>query len=239
MAAVAGVVGGPSASGAPAAHSITVSTTLDRKTVLPHRILWQAFAKTPSSSIEEVDFLIDGKLRWVEHHTPYIYSGLDGRGYLVTSWLAPGVHRFTVFVKTTTGRSGSKTIRAKVLPTPDPPSGLAGTWQRTVDASAAPAAGSAGNPTSTPTPSGSYSLTFEKRWARDQFPGSFVLPKSNDTGEGLYFLDDYTADAHMIHVVGEVVFHPFSDSLPEGGSWCYFDGPRATYTWVVQATRSP
>ena len=38
----------------------------------------------------------------------------------------------------------------------------------------------------------------------------------------------------MIHVVGEVVFHPFSDSLPEGGSWCFFDGPRATYTWVVQ-----
>ena len=120
MAAVAGVVGCPSASGAAATRSIAVSTTLDRKTVLPHRILWQAFAKTPSSSIEEVDFLIDGKLRWIEHHTPYIYSGLDGRGYLVTSWLAPGVHRFTVFVKTTTGRSGSKTIRAKVLPTPGP-----------------------------------------------------------------------------------------------------------------------
>jgi hypothetical protein len=231
LAGTAGAVSGPHASRTQALRSISVRSTLDRKTVLPHRIVWQAFAQVPSSSIEEVDFLVDGKLRWVEHKTPYIYSGLDGRGYLVSSWLAPGFHRFTVFVKASGGRSGSTTVRARVLPTPNAPPALAGTWKRTVDNSSAPAAG---NPTSTPTPSGGYTLTFEKRWARDQFPGSFVLPQSNDSGEGLYFLDDYTADQHTIHVVGEVVFHPFSDSLPEGGSWCYFDGPPATYTWVVR-----
>jgi hypothetical protein len=76
-------------------------------------------------------------------------------------------------------------------------------------------------------------VTFEKRWVRDQQPGTFAFPQSNNSGDGLYYLDDYTADAHQVHVVGEVVFHPYSDPLPEGGAWRYVSGPPATYEWRV------
>ncbi len=50
---------------------------------------------------------------------------------------------------------------------------------------------------------------------------------------GLVFLDDCTADATRIHVVGEVIFHPYSDNLAERGSWCYNSGPPADYNWSV------
>lgn len=212
---------------------IGVKSTLAGRHVLPHRVVWQAFPGIPASQVKEVDFLIDGKLRWVEHHPTYVYGGLDYSGYLVTSWLAPGLHRFTVLVRGIGGRSGTEAVRARVEAAPDPPATLAGTWTRTIDTSSAPKPGSSGNPTDTITPSGSYTMTFEKRWIRDQFPGQWQYPQSNQTGEGLYNFDDYTAGPGRIHVVGEVVFHPFSDQLPEGGSWCYFYGPPATYDWTV------
>jgi hypothetical protein len=116
-----------------------------------------------------------------------------------------------------------------------PPHALAGTWRRTIDTTNAPKPGSAANPTGTVVPNGSYTLTFERRWARDKFPGSWQLPQSNRTGTGLVFLDDYTADATRIHLVGEVIFHPYSDNLAEGGSWCHNSGPPADYKWSVTA----
>jgi hypothetical protein len=70
-----------------------VTSTLDGRSTLPHRIHWQAFPK-PSASVTEVDFLIDGKQFWVEHNTPYFYG--DDGNYLVTSFLAPGPHAFAV-----------------------------------------------------------------------------------------------------------------------------------------------
>jgi hypothetical protein len=73
---------------------------------------------------------------------------------------------------------------------PAPPAALAGTWERTIDTSAAPKPGSAGNPTDTPAPDGTYKLTFEPRWVRENFPGSYVFLASNDTGEGFINLDD-------------------------------------------------
>jgi hypothetical protein len=61
-----------------------VTSTLDGHAALPHRIHWQAFPSVPAADVSEVDFLIDGKLGWVEHHTPYFY-GDDGKlaGHLV------------------------------------------------------------------------------------------------------------------------------------------------------------
>src|SRR5579859_6621171 len=67
----------------------TVTSTLDGLSSLPHRIHWQAVPK-PSAAVSEVDFLIDGKVFWVEHVSPYFYG--DDGNYLVTTFLAPGPH---------------------------------------------------------------------------------------------------------------------------------------------------
>jgi hypothetical protein len=107
-----------------------VGSTLVGKTVLPHRIHWLGFPRIAESKVKEVDFLIDGKLRWVEHHAPYTY-GYD-ENYLVTSWLTPGLHNFTTRAIATDGRHGTTSTTARVLAAKPPPSKLAGSWKRSV-----------------------------------------------------------------------------------------------------------
>ena len=103
-----------------------VTSTLDGKTVLPHRIPWIAKPSLASATVLRVDFLVDGKQLWVEHKAPYVF-GSDGNA-LVTSFLTPGRHRFTVKVFSATGGSAVDTVTARVLPAPSPPAELAGTW---------------------------------------------------------------------------------------------------------------
>ncbi|HZO62960.1 MAG TPA: hypothetical protein VFB35_08260 [Gaiellaceae bacterium] len=213
-----------------------VTSTLDGKTVLPHRIRWLAHPRLPVVKVKEVDFLIDGgKPRWIEHNPPYTYSDDEGgglhEGYLVTSWLTPGMHRFTVRVITTDRRTVSHTVAARVLPAAEPPAGLAGTWQRTIaDAGGAPAPGSAGNPTETLTPPGTYTMVIEKRWIQVRFPGAFRRPQSDTTGEGWILDSDYAAGPGTLRVLGPVIFDTFHEQA-ETGWWCYQDGPESDYTW--------
>src|SRR5947208_2919714 len=79
------------------ARPFAVVSTLDGKPVLPHHIRWRADPPAPAAAIERVEFLIDGRIRWVATRRPYGY-GSDARGthpgFLVTSWLQPGRHRF-------------------------------------------------------------------------------------------------------------------------------------------------
>ena len=92
------------AAATPAKKGFKVRTSLDGKTVLPHRIHWLGYPLLARDKIKEVAFLIDGKVRWIEDNPPYSYSE-DG-GYLVTSWLSPGLHRFTVRATSYTGAKG-------------------------------------------------------------------------------------------------------------------------------------
>ncbi len=105
--------------------------------MLPLKIRWLAHPRVPTGRISEVDFLVDGKLRCVERYAPYNYGSDDRHGhlgYLVTTWLAPGKHRFTVRVVLATGPKASHTVVARVLPAPKPPAALAGKWRRMVTA---------------------------------------------------------------------------------------------------------
>jgi hypothetical protein len=104
---------------------LTVVSTLDGQTTLPHRIRWRA---TPSSTdVSEVDFLIDGAQLWVEHNPPYDYG--DDGNYLVTSFLEPGSHRFMVRAVALDGSTAEATVTATVASPPPPPAALAGTWK--------------------------------------------------------------------------------------------------------------
>jgi hypothetical protein len=122
--------------------SFTVSSTLAGKRVLPHRVHWLGRSKLPPAKIREVDFMIDGQRAWVEHHAPYTY-GYDGN-YLVTSWLRPGLHTFTVAAVATDGRRAAISSRARTVAPPAPPPALTGSWHRTVSAAEANGSGPAG-----------------------------------------------------------------------------------------------
>jgi hypothetical protein len=106
--------------------SFAVRSSLDGKKVLPHRIHWIARPQISTKKVAAVYFLVDGKKLWVEHHAPYYYG--DDGNYLVTSFLKPGMHKFTVKVFASDGGHAADTVRARVLAAPAPPAGLAGAW---------------------------------------------------------------------------------------------------------------
>jgi hypothetical protein len=122
--------------------TFAVTSTLSGKHLLPHRIHWLGNPTLPSSAIREVDFLIDGKLSWVEHHSPYTY-GYDGN-YLVTSWMKPGLHTFRLVAVATNGRRATTVSQARTLAPNPPPAELAGDWHRELSAAEARGSGPPG-----------------------------------------------------------------------------------------------
>ena len=221
---------GSQAAGGTAAFRLTSS--LDGRAELPHRIHWLAYPRVPRATKVKVEFFIDGgKVLWAERDIPYSYA--DDDGYLVTSWLKPGMHRFTV--RATIVRQGATivkngdvvehTVVARVLPAPNPPSALSGTWQRKPKTSG------------TTLPSGTYKLVFEKRWIQDRFPGKFDPATSHangpGTGKGVIQDNDWEPGTETFHVQGAVVWKRYHVTDPEGGSWCNYGGPGADYTWSV------
>jgi hypothetical protein len=122
--------------------ALTVRSTLAGRSLLPHRIHWLGITNLSASKIREVDFAIDGKLAWVEHHAPYSY-GYDGN-YLVTSWLTPGTHQFAVTAIATDGTRASAFSSARTTSPAAPPPSLAGHWSRTITATEAGVSGRPG-----------------------------------------------------------------------------------------------
>jgi hypothetical protein len=213
----------------------TISSSIDGKTVLPHRLHWIARPSLSSGTVVEVDFLVDGRLAWVEKQPPYVYGEDDGShvGYLVTSWLSPGKHRFAVEAIAGNGSKATRVVTARVTARPALPAGLAGTWQRTIaDTSAAPAAGSPGNPTQTYTPAGTYTMVIKPSELQVRFPGTFRRPASDTTGAGWILDSDYTVAGSTLRVAGPVASEPF-DGQAEGGPWCFVDGPSGDYDWSI------
>jgi hypothetical protein len=203
-----------------------VRSSLDGKSKLPYRIAWTAYPSAPSSRIKEVDFLVDGKVRWIEQHAPYSYADGDG---LVTTWLSVGTHRFTVRAVETNGARSSDTIVATVHAPPAPPAKLTGSWERTVDTS------SLHNPPGIENPSGRYALTFDPRWIRAHFPGRFVArgaKASINNGHG-WIIDAYAVyNGQTITLAGAINSHVLHDTDQQGGFWCGPSNP-AVYRWTV------
>jgi hypothetical protein len=124
----------PSALGAGAAAPFTVTSSLDGKKVLPLRSHWLGYTDLPPAQVDRVEFLIDGAVRWIEHGAPYNYAADDNgknMGYLITTWLTPGLHRFVVRVFDKSGHPEKDAFSARVVAAPAPPPELAGTWTRT------------------------------------------------------------------------------------------------------------
>jgi hypothetical protein len=210
------------------AKTFTIRSSLDGKAVLPHRIPWIASASAPVL-FPGVEFLIDGKLVFANRLEPYAF-GDDGRdeesgtrktGYLVTSWLAPGAHRFTVRGKAiAAGRRTSveKTVTARVSAPPSPPAQLAGTWRRQLDVAVPP------DPNrlyrSVTAQPGAYQIVIDRRYLRLSGPAPRKHAKV-----------DYAADARTLTIRGPV----WTGDLDEGAI-CDPWGPDATYSWSVSGS---
>ena len=220
----------PAAPAREGAKALSITSDIDGKKVLPERSRWLAYPSVPAAQVAKVDFLIDGKLRWVEHSAPYNYGSDDYHGhlgYLFTSWLAGGNHRFTARVTTKAGKTASDTVVARVVPAPAPPASLAGTWERTVTqqdlTKSDPQFGGA-------PPAGAWQLVFDRAGAWHLDPG----------GSGL--VNGYDVRGNVIHVYAPIQMAPFADGQGGisrfghhgiGGTDCREDGPFGSYTWSV------
>jgi hypothetical protein len=201
-----------------------VSSTLDRKSVLPHRIHWIGSTTLPQKQVAFVGFLIDGKTVWFGARIPDSFAG-DG-GYLVTAWLTPGRHSFTFRVHARDHSVAEDTVIARVLPAVDPPPGLEGTWERTINGTKAPSP--------VPQPSGTFKIVFDKRWVQTRLPGAFDEATSQKTGRGLILDNDWTPGRSSFHAQGNVIFKsPQRSDRENGQTWCDAGGPGADYTWSV------
>ena len=206
---------GPAApSKAASSAKLKVTSTLDGHTTLPPRIHWQAFPGVPAANVSEVDFLIDGKLGWVEHKTPYFY-GNDGN-WLVTSFLTPGKHSFTVRVITTDGHTATDTVKASVTAPPAPPPALRGvTWTRQVTAADVRKATSGQAP-----PPG--------RWRLGISPAGWQL--HDPTGGGLLFDVGYDPDGSL-QMRPTIEYPPYPNS--NDGGFCQDTDPLWAWTYSV------
>lgn len=213
------------------------TSSLDGKTVLPRRMRWVVHPDVPDSAVREVDYIIDGKLRWVEHNPPYYYGGDDAGanpGYLFTSWLSPGEHVFTAHVVSADGRSPTDVVTARVMPPLQPPAALAGMWTRTVTnkdrAKSSPAFG-AGGANNVP-PAGVWRLVFDSTgvWELDPVKTGLV------TG--------YKVVADVLFAYAPISMAPGNCSEGPcgvtrfghhhiGGRDCNFAGPFGSYRWTV------
>ena len=212
---------------------LTISSTIDGKTVLPRHLRWQAFPTLSAAHVKQVEFRIDGKLRWIEQTAPYVYGEDESgahKGYLVTTWLSPGRHRFTVRAVTDSGVAVD-TVTARLLPAPQVPAALAGTWQRNVTG---PIQADIGAASQNPAPGGVYTMTFDQRYVRETYPGTYTpITSDSQPCNGCILLEDYVAGPSTLQLWGAVTTHLITDDDPVGGWWCFEDGPPARYSWTV------
>ena len=69
--ALTALLGGASSIAHSAPQPFVITSTLDGKTVLPHRIHWLAYPRVSRSTKVTVEHLIDGTVRWAERDIPY------------------------------------------------------------------------------------------------------------------------------------------------------------------------
>lgn len=201
-----------------------VWSTLDGRTVLPARVHWLARTTLPAGRVWEVDFLIDGKLRWIEREAPYTF-GEDG-GYLVRSWLAPRRHRFTVRVTDRSNHSASHTISLRVPARQHPPQQLTGRWQRTVTA-----ADQRKVLYDSPPPAGRWTIVFDEVgiWELDPFGSGQVT--------------EYRARPGVLSVFAPIQMAPDGVGVKKygrtkiGGYDCSPAGPFGAYRWSVSGSK--
>ena len=229
---IAALAAAPLAAAAPQPFAVT--TTIDSRVTLPSHIRWIAHPKLPAKQVLEVDFVIDGKIRWSETQPPFVYGGddEDGQypGYLVTTFLGAGMHRFGVRVTDGDGRVATHTIKARVVAAPEPPAALAGTWARTVSnadlTKSDPHWGG-------PPPIGDWRLVFDKVgiWELDS-TGSGIVNEYAVKGTAL----DVFAPIQQAPIVEDHIAVTRYGAHNIGGVDCTWSGPFGSYSWSVSGS---
>ena len=228
------------------ATAFTIGSSLAGPKVLPHRVRWVGY---PSANVgvRGVDFLIDGKLVMRNRQEPHAFgevgrdaSGAVKTGFLVTSWLTPGKHPFTVracspspcytdtqFPGARPAVIATKTVVARVVAAPTPPAQLAGRWTKRVPR-AIP--GDPGVLYRGPAAAGTYRMVIDSRFIQHLDPHGIAINSDYSATPTSFTIGApvWTTPAKPLPAKG-----PLVQKNPREGAWCDPWGPDATYTWSV------
>ena len=112
-------------------HTLRALSSISDGAALSSAVPWTGIeAGAPVQDVDRVEFVIDGRVRWTERQTPYVFNG---HGNELFPWvLGAGAHRLAVRVVTRTGATAT-TAAAVTVALPEPvPSELLGTFTRRV-----------------------------------------------------------------------------------------------------------
>jgi hypothetical protein len=204
--------------GVPIPPPIEIHSSLDGIAVLPHRIRWTATTSLPAAQVQEVRFLLDRRVWWVDRRPPFTY-GEEG-AYLVTSWMDADVdHRFVVRVVAKDGSKWTHRVDARIRKARyninDLPAGI---WGRLPPASLEdpPPPGQLGPWTA--------DLNINTAlWIGKSYKRAFVYEVSSQGKRTLRIGKPIS--------IGRPVIGGFSFGWRSKGYQCGPDGPPATYSW--------
>jgi hypothetical protein len=165
-------------------------------------------------------------------NAPYVFGSDDdgtNLGFLITTWLKPGRHSFTVRAIGASGRVVSDTVIARVAAAPRPPKALQGTWTRTMTQQDITSAGLTLGP-----PTGRWQLVFDRVGAWELDPlGSGLGTQYEVTGNTInVYAPIQEAPCPCFNGNGGIARYGHHGV---GGFDCNPSGPFGSYSWSVHA----
>jgi hypothetical protein len=112
-------------------NTLRAVSSISDGAALSSALSWTGIAVgVPLHDVDRVEFVIDGRIRWTAHKTPYVFNGV---GDELFPWvLGAGAHRLAVLVVTRTGATASTAAAVTVVASEPVPPELLGTFTRRV-----------------------------------------------------------------------------------------------------------
>ena len=195
------------------ASTLSVTSTLDGRTSLPARILWEVTPiVTGTATVKSVEFFIDDQLAWRENNPPYDYS--DDGGRLVTTFLPAGPHTFRAVATLTDGTTGTDQITATMATPPAIPKAWRNvTWSRKI---------SGGDPSA----DGTWTITAQP------YGWHISDPQGGGANQDL----DWTSPTRI--TIRAYLNEPVLGQYQYGGAFCEEPDPAHVYRYRINPTRT-
>jgi hypothetical protein len=199
--------------------------TIADHVTLMRAVPWQVMVTADGDDVaQEVDFLVDGKQKWVEHESPYFF---DDDHQLLTPWLLhEGIHVLTAHVVTVSGATADVTAHVAVRISVSRDKVIAGTYRRKVTRAdqrrAEPYRVASKGAFGDESPTGTWTLHIK---ANGEIVG---VDPSGDTANP--FVEPFTLTGSTMRLYGPAVWRQPNPSSPN--LFCEPEKP-SDYTWSL------
>ncbi len=205
--------------------ALSVSTSIKPDALLAKPVVWSAAVNASEDiTVDHVDFLIDGKVRWTERSAPYEFN--EGRPF--AAWpLGAGAHELRVRAVASTGEDDEAPATVHVKRGSQPPRLATGSYSRMVTAADVHRVADYRD-----APHGAFGDPFEPgRWMMQVRPDGVITLDVEGGSEFDPFFEPFQAmDGGSLEVYGPALW---LQSHPEQGSIFCDPEDVGAYRWSV------